>query len=93
MRQATPQERLEALRALREEQTTTDPTRRRFSRRFSRALSRPTSEVPSRPVSGVPPSAPGALTTMAEVSTNQEQRDAPQSITGANPRREGTFSG
>lgn len=92
MRQATPQERLEALRTLRAEQATTDPTRRRFSRRFSRALSRPQSEAHSRPVSGVPPNASGALSTMTEVPTNQEARE-PSQPPSADQRREGTFSG
>ena len=91
MRHATPQERLEALRTLRNERSSNidDGTRNRFSRRFSRALSRPTSEVPSRPVSGVPPSALEPLASMAETSPTQERPRSPP----VDRRRVGSFAG
>ena len=82
MRHATPQERIEALRTLRNEGMTGfdrsdqgQRTSNRFSRRFSRALgSRPTSAVStSRPVSEIPPGALDmASSTVVEVPSNTE---------------------
>ena len=104
MRQATPQERLEALRTLRTEgmtgvqqpeqgsQNGSDRAINRFSRRFSRALgSRPPSGAPSsRPVSGVPPVAAEPQTSpVAETATPAGME------TNSRPdqRRQGSFAG
>ena len=102
MRQATPQERLEALRVLRNEgMTGADPpeqgqrTPNRFSRRLSRALgSRPTSGVPSsRPTSEIPPGA-----TDTDFSSNTEQRNTEGGVGSrlrpeVDRRRQGTYAG
>ena len=92
MRQATPQERLEALRNLREANASNneDGPRNRFSRRLSRALgSRPASGVISRPVSGIPAAASGAL--HPDVNTSSDRRDGEQAP--GDRRREGSFAG
>ena len=91
MRHATPQERLEALRTLRNEHATNhdESARTRFSRRFSRALSLPVAEAHSRPVSGVPPAVSNGLPSMAETSPDQSRGDRSPPV---DQRRQGTFA-
>lgn len=91
MRHATPQERLEALRILRQTNASNneDTTRNRFSRRFSRALnSRPPSAMASRPTSEIPPGAAGALDA-GSASGRRDDDLAPPVDT----RRAGSFAG
>lgn len=83
MREATPEERLNALRRLREEgminpETTGERSRRRFSHRWSRAFgSRPTSTViPSRPVSEVPGVVAEPPATSEQEAATHEQEHA-----------------
>ncbi|KAG8529976.1 uncharacterized protein KY384_005458 [Bacidia gigantensis] len=103
MRQATPQERLEALRTLRNEgqleseaperrlQPGGDGAMNRFSRRLSRALgSRPASGIQSRPVSEVPMPASDVQPSTAAATTEQTE---PSLTVQPDPRRHGSFAG